>query len=91
MNQYAVADVSYIYPLLSPLGVTIFDQSRKSLNGLKVIRCINHPPERIQAMFLEDVDPAVALAGCQILTITEAEELMTTPEWSLFIPEAGEL
>ena len=89
--MYAIADVDYIYPLLSELGRQLFDDSRKNLLGTQVIRCINHEQERIDSMFLPGVDANEVLGNCQIVSLPQAEQILALPTWSVFVPEIGEI
>ena len=91
MRLYAIADVDYIYPLLSDLGRQLFDDSRKNLLGTQVIRCINHEQERINLMFKDGVDANEVLGNCQIVSLSQAEQILSLPSWSVFIPEQGEV
>lgn len=91
MRMYAVADVLYIYPLLSDVGKAVFNKSRTSLSGLQVIRCINHSQERIDEMFAPGVDSAEVLSNCTLLDMDEATALMDTAAWSAFVVEPGEM
>lgn len=91
MRLYAIADVDYIYPLLSELGRQLFDDSRKNILGTQVIRCINHEQERIDSMFLPGVDANEVLGNCQIVSLPQAEQILALPTWSVFVPEPEEM
>ena len=88
---YAIANVDYIYPLLSELGISAFNSSRKNIAGTEVIRCINHEQERINLMFKEGVDSGEVLRNCNIIGLEEAEQILALPSWSVFVPEPEEL
>lgn len=82
MRMYAIAEMSLIDPILSDVGRTLLDDARFSIDGTKVIRCLNHEESRIEAMFMLGTDVDAVLAQCEILTMEQAEQRMTTPEWS---------
>lgn len=79
---YKIIPVSVLSGNLSALGEQLLLSARHSKDRKKIVKCINHPQERITAMFKVDFDYGVLLSSCETITKEQSLIKMKSPEWS---------
>ena len=81
-NLYKIIQTSLLSGNLSPLGEQLLLSARYSNDKTKIIKCINHPQERITSMFKVGFDYQSLLASCETITKEQSLVEMQSPEWS---------
>ena len=82
LTQYKIILVADLIGNLSELGEQLLLSARYSNDKTKIIRCINHPQERIVSTFIEGFDIQSFLSSTKTYSHQEALEEMKKPEWT---------
>jgi hypothetical protein len=79
---YKIIPVAPLIGNLSELGEQLLLSARYSNDQSKIIKCINHPQERITSMFKVGFNYQTLLSTCDTLTKEQSLTKMQLPEWS---------
>ena len=81
-TQYKIIPVADLIGNLSENGKQLLLSARYSNDRTKIIRCINHPQERILSTFIDGFDIFAFLNNYPTLTKKQSLIEMQSPEWS---------
>ena len=81
-NQYKIIPVADLIGNLSENGKQLLLSARHSNNRTKIIRCINHPQQKITLTFISGFDIASFMSNYPTLTKEQSLIEMQSPEWS---------
>ena len=86
-RQYKIINIAEIMPHLSEAGILLMGDARTSLDKTKVLRCINHPYERIKSIFKPEFDLDQFMSSTKTYSHEEALGIMNSSEWSAPLSE----